>query len=91
MKEQKNAKKRLQDLHLEEIIKHLKTSSPGYDNISALSIQKSIDIFLPHLVHLINASLSHGVFPDALKKANIIPLSKQETFPYFQTIDPFQF
>jgi hypothetical protein len=71
-----------------KIIKQMKVSSAGYDNITALSLQKSIDLFLPHLVYLINTSLSNGVFPDVLKKANILPLFKAGNISIFSNYRP---
>ena len=51
-----------------EIIKSLKNSSAGYDNIPA-SIAKP-------LTYLINSSFECGIFPNELKLAKVIPIFK---------------
>lgn len=58
------------------IILELKESSCGYDEISARVIKDTYHIYLIPLVHLINLSLSQGVFPSELKTARVIPLYK---------------
>ena len=66
----------------------MKDSSPGYDTISAKTLQVSCDLFLPHLVHIINLSLCNGVFPAVLKKANVIPLYKAGKHSAFTNYRP---
>ena len=58
---------------LECIIKNLKDSSPGWDEISAKVIKSTHDSFKTPLVHVLNLSLSNGVFPSELKIARVIP------------------
>ena len=63
-------------LEVETVIKSLKSSSPGYDDIFPDIIKKSsISIRLP-LTHVLNLSLSNGVFPNQLKITKLIPLFK---------------
>jgi hypothetical protein len=58
------------------IIKQLKSASPGYDNIT-LSILKHIwPVISTALTHLINLSLQTGIVPDELKIAKVIPIYK---------------
>ena len=58
------------------IVKSLKEGSSGFDNISSKLIKQSLDIYLPHLVYIINLSFASGTFPDDLKLANVLPLFK---------------
>ena len=48
----------------------------------------STDIYLPCLVHIINSSLSTGIFPNALKIANILPLFKSGKSSLFSNYRP---
>ena len=58
------------------VIKALKNSAPGYDSISAVAIKNTIGAFISPLTHIMNLSLSSGVFPHELKTARVIPLFK---------------
>jgi hypothetical protein len=58
------------------IIKDLKNGSAGRDNISAKMGKQSLDILVNPLVHVLNLSISTGVFPKELKVAKVIPLFK---------------
>ena len=59
-----------------KLVSQLKDSSPGYDGIKASVLKLSMNVLSTHLTHLCNMSLMEGVFPDELKKANVIPLFK---------------
>ena len=61
---------------VKNVILLLKNSSSGSDSISAKIVKCSIDIYLDTLTHIINLSLSQGVFPSQLKTAKVIPLYK---------------
>ena len=61
---------------LKSVIKNLKESSPGWDEISARVIKSTFDSFKEPLMHVINLSLLTGVFPSELKVAKVIPLFK---------------
>lgn len=64
------------NLEIEQYIKAFKTSSCGYDEISPVVMKRSVsDIILP-LTHIVNLTLKTGIFPEALKKAKVIPLLK---------------
>ena len=65
------------------IIKLLKCSSPGWDSISAVVVKTAAKSFLKPLTHIMNLSLTTGVFPSELKIARVIPLLKAG--------DPMQF
>ena len=58
------------------IIKSLKMSSPGWDSISASIIKLTYRLFIDPLTHVLNLSLTQGVFPKELKLAKVIPLFK---------------
>ena len=57
-------------------INSLTNSSPGWGNIPTLIAKQDIHCYINPLVFLINQSLIEGVFSDALKLANIIPVYK---------------
>ena len=58
------------------ILKDMKNSSPGWDCISPKIVTQTYRYFLEPHVHVINMSILHGVFPDELKIAKVIPLYK---------------
>ena len=63
----------------DEIRKHissLKNGAPGWDEITSKIIKENSTNIAPVLTHLINLSLSNGVFPSELKTANVKPLFK---------------
>ncbi|XP_077991076.1 uncharacterized protein LOC144445410 [Glandiceps talaboti] len=49
----------------------------GYDFIHPLLVQHAVDYISRPLAHIINLSISHGLFPDALKSARITPVFKK--------------
>ena len=60
-----------------EIIKSLKNSSAGYDNIPALIAKQCIQHYIKPLTYLINSSFECGIFPNELKLAKVIPIFKK--------------
>ena len=64
----------LEELH--SVIKNLKESSPGWDQISAKVVKSTYNNFKTPLLHVLNLSLLNGVFPSELKVARVIPLYK---------------
>ena len=58
------------------IIKNLKNSSAGWDSISTHVIKNSQACFISPLTHIMNLSISKGVFPCEMKIAKIVPLFK---------------
>ena len=52
-------------------------NSSGHDGISARFIKRMLDTITPSLTHIINQSLSTGIFPDRLKIPKVIPLFKK--------------
>ena len=65
------------------VIKCLKPSSAGWDEFTAKVVKATNESFITPLTHVINLSLSCGVFPNELKIARVIPLLKSG--------DPMQF
>ena len=59
-----------------QVIKCLKHSAVGYDEMDAQHIKSSSSIILQPLLHICNLSFTHGVFPDGMKLAKVIPLFK---------------
>ena len=50
----------------------------GYDTIPISIIKKSINIISEPLIHIINLSIIHGIVPDEMKIARVIPLFKDD-------------
>lgn len=61
---------------VENCIKAFKTSSSGYDDISPVVLKHAASYIAIPLTHIVNLTLKTGIFPDALKKAKIVPLLK---------------
>ena len=59
-----------------KIIDKLKICASGYDNLPSVLLKENKTIFIPILTHVINLSLSQGVFPKQLKIASILPIFK---------------
>ena len=59
-----------------DIIKGLRNSSPGWDEISAKIVKKTYSHFLIPLTYVCNLSITKGCFPKELKLARVIPLYK---------------
>ena len=73
---------------LQEILCSLKKCAPGYDGIGKDVLFLSLPFICHTLVHLLNLSLSQGIFPDELKVANIIPLFKSDDPMLFNNYRP---
>ena len=58
------------------VIRNLKASSPGWDQISAVVVKATYPCFIEPLTHILNQSVMYGVFPSELKLAKVIPLYK---------------
>ena len=59
-----------------DILKELKNSAPGCDEIKAGPLKIGSQFLVKPLSHLCNLSLNQGKFPEELKIANVIPLYK---------------
>ena len=75
------------NIEIETLINDLvPKNSSGHDNLSNKLLKKLLPAMLEPLTILFNKSLSEGVFPEVMKKADVIPLYKakdhQETNNY---------
>jgi len=62
--------------------------APGYDGFNGKVIKTVINVIKPQLFHIFQCSLKPGVFPDALKKAKVIPLFKKGNRENFSNYRP---
>ena len=58
------------------IIKNLKEGSSGWDGVSAAVLKTTYNNIIAPLTHVLNISISQGVFPNELKVARVVPLFK---------------
>lgn len=58
------------------IIKNLKNSAAGYDNISPIDVKNMSNELCLSLCHLINSIIKKGIYPDEFKLAAVTPISK---------------
>ena len=58
------------------IVKSLKNASPGWDLISTNIVKATINSFIVPLTHVLNLSITMGVFPNEMKIAKVLPLFK---------------
>jgi hypothetical protein len=70
------------------IISNLRNSSPGHDGISVKIIKKLKYQLLTPLAHIINLSFSHGLIPDSLKIAKVVPIYKKGDRSLFSNYRP---
>ena len=61
---------------VKNILKNLKSNSPGHDDISPKILKHCYDTLSIPLTHTINLSLKHGGFPDHLKRAKGVLIHK---------------
>ena len=61
---------------VKNVISGLKNSSPGWDDIPPSILKINVDSYITPLTHLINKSISDGVFPNSLKLDKVIPIFK---------------
>ncbi|RWS23588.1 uncharacterized protein B4U80_06052, partial [Leptotrombidium deliense] len=58
------------------IIKTLKSTANGSDNISAFILKKLSDTNLEFIIKIIEYSFKHGIFPDMWKNVRVTPMPK---------------
>ena len=63
-------------------------TSPGWDDITADSIKKIHTIVLSPLTHVLNLSLTQGIFPNELKIASVVPIYKNNDRTHFSNYRP---
>ena len=59
------------------MVKILNNNKKTSGNIPIRILKENINILLPHITDCINSSISDGIFPDALKLADISPIFKK--------------
>ena len=64
------------DDEVSKVITSLKHCATGWDSIPASLIQENSQTITPTLTHIINLSLTQGVFPSEMKIAILIPIFK---------------
>ena len=64
------------NIEILNIISDLKNKGPGWDSVTAHIIKKSPNVIVDLLTHMVNLSISQGVFPKELKIAKVFPLFK---------------
>ena len=62
--------------------------SAGYDNIPMSIIKRSIGSISSPLTHIINLSIIHGIVPDELKIARVVPIFKSGDKALFSNYRP---
>lgn len=70
------------------IIRHLKGTSPGHDNIHINVIKECADIMAPFLKYIINLSFQLGCVPKQLQVAKINPIFKKGNNTQFDNYRP---
>ena len=65
-----------------------KDSSPGFDDIKISPLHCVFQHIANPLSYICNLSLTHGVFPETLKTANVIPLFKKDNQMFFNNYRP---
>lgn len=62
--------------------------SAGYDNIPMSIIKRSIGSISSPLTHIINLSIIHGIVPDEMKIAHVVPIFKSGDKALFSNYRP---
>ena len=61
------------------IIKNLKNNSPGWDAVAAEIVKASYSSFLEPLMHILNISITNGIFLTEMKLAKSHPIKQGPT------------
>ena len=61
---------------VKQIIKSLKNSSPGWDEIPVFLLKLCANYYVQPLTYIINKSIENGIFPNELKLARVVPIFK---------------
>lgn len=70
------------------IIMNIKTSASAIDGITAAMLKLCCPAVVPYITHIINVSLTLGIFPDCWKSALVVPLPKIAEPNCFQDLRP---
>ena len=73
---------------LKPIIRNLKLSSAGWDDVSASVVKSTYENFIVPLTYIMNLSIMKGIFPSELKIARVIPLFKSGDSTSFSNYRP---
>ena len=73
---------------VDDIIKLLKNSSAGWDQISPRVVKTIRNSIIVPFTHVLNLSLVTGVFPNELKLANVVPIFKAGDSQIFTNYRP---
>ena len=76
---------------VKNVISGLKNSSPGWDDIPPSILKINVDSYITPLTHLINKSISDGVFQILLNWLQLFQYSNLATNPLFPIIGQFRF
>ena len=63
---------------INSVISSLPSSAAGYDEIPASIMKQLGNYYAESLTHLINQSISQGLFPEEMKLAKILPIYKSD-------------
>ena len=81
----------LEPVSLEEvtnIFQNLKNSAPGHDELNPSILRSCFPTIKEPPVHILNLSLTEGLFPAELKIANVLPLYKADDNVVFNNYRP---
>ena len=70
------------------IIRNLKEGGCGWDNINASIVKSTFTSFIEPLTHVLNLSITNGVFPNEMKIARVVPLFKSGDSMLFSNYRP---
>ena len=73
---------------LDDILKTLKKCAPGNDEINFYILNLCLPCIKHSLLYIVSLSLLHGVFPNELKIANVLPLFKSDDPMKFNNYRP---
>ena len=66
----------IDETEISTIIKNIKNSSSGWDNIPPVLLKSCITSYIKPLTYIVNKSFETGMFPDPMKLAKIVPIFK---------------
>ncbi|CAG4937325.1 unnamed protein product [Colias eurytheme] len=76
------------DLDVKKSLLSISSTAVGCDNVSRAMILPIIDIVIPVIAHILNFSISSGVFPSVWKDTYVIPLPKKPNPSSFSEFRP---
>nr|CAI5838597.1 unnamed protein product [Callosobruchus analis] len=69
-------------------IQNIKSNSKGIDNLSLLMLKISLPVTLLYITHIVNICLEKGYFPEAWRRALVIPIPKVATVTDISDLRP---